>query len=225
MKLTQLPKRQQTSSKDITRTGLLTSILKSKVFLMRSLLHTKLASGKTVWLKAGQVPPPHRKSSAAATLHEGRMVEEEGRGDPGLCWLKMPYSSLTEVYGPPQRSAAPIWNLQGELLTDNEAIIRDDQNTLSSSLTGHHRLSPLLLKRSQQDPYIWNLTTHPRSIRWEKQLMSCNVANQQAPMAFRLMCLKQVVSCKYKKFTEFRCTCCEDGSLLQDLKDAGIVHP
>lgn len=35
---------------------------------------------------------------------------------------KLFYSSLKEVYGPPQRSAAPIRNLQGELLTDNEAI-------------------------------------------------------------------------------------------------------
>ncbi|KAL8601070.1 hypothetical protein ACOMHN_040771 [Nucella lapillus] len=37
---------------------------------------------------------------------------------------KLFYSSLREVYGPPQRSASPIRNLQGELLTDNEAINR-----------------------------------------------------------------------------------------------------
>ena len=35
---------------------------------------------------------------------------------------KLFYSNLKEVFGPPQRSAAPIRNLQGELLSQNEAI-------------------------------------------------------------------------------------------------------
>ena len=35
---------------------------------------------------------------------------------------KLFYSSLREVYGPPQRSAAPVRNSQGDILTDNEAI-------------------------------------------------------------------------------------------------------
>ena len=46
----------------------------------------------------------------------------EIQGDADSKNAKLFYSSLREVCGLPQRSAAPIRNLQGELLTDNEAI-------------------------------------------------------------------------------------------------------
>ena len=49
---------------------------------------------------------------------------EEIQGCVDLNNAKLFYSSLREVYRPPQRSAAPNQNLQGELLTDNEAINR-----------------------------------------------------------------------------------------------------
>ena len=47
---------------------------------------------------------------------------EEVQGYADSKNAKLFYSSLKELYGPSQRSAAPIRNLQGELPTDNEAI-------------------------------------------------------------------------------------------------------
>ena len=69
---------------------------------------------------------------------------------------KLFYSSLREVYKPPQRSAAPNQNLQGELLTDNEAINRRWVERLKHLLPGLHRLTAMLSKRSQEDHYTWN---------------------------------------------------------------------
>ena len=50
---------------------------------------------------------------------------EEIQGCADLKNAKLFYSSLREVYGPPQRSAALIRNPQGELITDNEAINKE----------------------------------------------------------------------------------------------------
>ena len=43
-------------------------------------------------------------------------------------------------------------------------------------------------------------------------------------MAFCLKCFKAGVQSLMQKFTEFLCTCWEDGCLPQDLEDARIVH-
>ena len=72
---------------------------------------------------------------------DGRMAEKKGIGDTDLCWLKyakMRYSSLRDIYGTLQRSAAPVRNLQGKILFDNEASIKYSQNTLNSSLIDFH---------------------------------------------------------------------------------------
>ncbi|KAL8578931.1 hypothetical protein ACOMHN_001893 [Nucella lapillus] len=62
---------------------------------------------------------------------------------------KLFYSSLREVYGPPQRSAAPIRNQQGELLTDNEAINRRWSEHFGQLLNRSSSIDPSVIEQIQ----------------------------------------------------------------------------
>ena len=77
--------------------------------------------------------------------------EEEIQGYADLKNAKLFYFRFREVCGPPQRNTTPVRNLQGELLTGNEAINKDCQNILSS-WSGHFK--QLLNRPSSIDPSV-----------------------------------------------------------------------
>ena len=70
---------------------------------------------------------------------------------------KLFYSNLKEVFGPPQRR-----NPQGELMRQ---LIRDGQNTLSSSSTSPQQLTPQPLTKYQHDQCKKNLMPHLQRMR------------------------------------------------------------
>ena len=68
---------------------------------------------------------------------------------------------MREVYGSQQRSAAPLRKLQGELLTDNEAINMRWSEHFQQLLNRSSSLDHNLVEEIPANPYIWSLVTHP----------------------------------------------------------------
>ena len=150
---------------------------------------------------------------------------QEIQGYADLKNTKLFYSSLRAVYGPPQRSASPIRNLQRELFTDNEAInkrwVKHFKQLLNrSSLTDPHVIEeiparPLHMERD--DP---SMEDEVREAIEELQYSNSAGPHSIPPELFKAGGLTLI-----QKFTEFLCTYWEDGCLPPDLKDARIVHP
>ena len=199
----------------------MTLILKFKVFLLRNTLHTRTGR-RTISLTQSGTSSIASEEKYRSGCAEGRMGEILAYAD--LQNTKLFYSSLREVYGLPQRCAAPIRNLQGEVLTDNEAI--------------HKRwadyFKQLLNKSSSFDPYV---TEEILLTSLHLELVDSPTENEQRESMDQLQSCKPAGPedippevCKaggqmlIQKFTEFLCTCWEDGCLSQDLNDAKAVR-
>ncbi|KAL8590537.1 hypothetical protein ACOMHN_010973 [Nucella lapillus] len=74
---------------------------------------------------------------------------------------KLFYSSLREVYGPPQRSAALIRNLQGELLIDNKAINQRWSEHFEQLLNRPSSIDPSVIEQIQSRPLHMELDDPP----------------------------------------------------------------
>ena len=137
---------------------------------------------------------------------------------------KLFYSSLREVYGPPQRSSAPVWNPQGELLTDNEAINKRWTEHFEQLLNRLSSIDPSVIDENPaRTPHMEldNPLTEDEVTEAIAELQSGKSAGSYGipPEVFKADSQPLI-----QKFTEFVCMCWEDGCLLQDLKDARIVH-
>ncbi|KAL8585003.1 hypothetical protein ACOMHN_043639 [Nucella lapillus] len=137
---------------------------------------------------------------------------------------KLLYSSLREVYGPPQRSAAPIRNLQGELLTDNEAINRRWSEHFEQLLSRPSSIAPSVIEQIQSRPLQMELDDPPTKDEVARAIAQLQCGKSAGPDGILPEVFKAGSQPLIQKFTEFLCMCWEDGCLPQDLKDARIVH-
>ena len=137
---------------------------------------------------------------------------------------KMFYSSIKNVYGPKQSSTAPIRNLEGELLTDKEAIDKRFSEHFEQLLNRPSAIDtdvineiPVRVVNNQLD----DLPTEQEVTKAIDELQSGKAAGPDGipPEVF-----KGGGPALVKSLTEFLCHCWNDGDLPQDLKDARIVH-
>ena len=137
---------------------------------------------------------------------------------------KMFYSSLREIYGPPQKSAAPIRNLQGELLTDNEAINKRWSEHFEQLLNRPSSIDPSVIETIPARPLDLELDDPPTELEVEKAITELQCGKAAGPDGIPPEVFKEGGMALTQKLTEFMCMCWEDGCLPQDLKDARIVH-
>ena len=127
------------------------------------------------------------------------------------------YFSLREVYGSPQRSAAPIWNLQGELLTDNSAMNKRwwehfKQLLNRSSSTYFHVIEEIPVR-----PLHMELDGPPTEDEVREAIDELQCGKSAGPDGIPPEVYKAGGQVLIQKFTEFLCTCWEDMFLPQDL--------
>ncbi|KAL8594800.1 hypothetical protein ACOMHN_047517 [Nucella lapillus] len=137
---------------------------------------------------------------------------------------KLFYSSLREVYGPPQRSAAPIRNLQGELLTDNEAINRRWSEHFEQLLNRPSSIDPSIIEQIQSRPLQMELDDPLTKDEVARAIAQLQCGKSAGPDGIPPEVFKAGSQLLIQKFTEFLYMCWEDGCLPQDLKNARIVH-
>ncbi|KAL8581920.1 hypothetical protein ACOMHN_010294 [Nucella lapillus] len=133
---------------------------------------------------------------------------------------KLFYSSLRDVYGPPQKSAAPIRNLQGELLTDNEAINRRWSEHFEQLLNRPSSIDPNVIEQIQSRPLQMELDDPPTNDGVARAIAQLQCGKSAGPDDIPPEVFKAGSQPLIQKFTAFLCMCC----LPQDLKDARIVH-
>ncbi|KAL8610626.1 hypothetical protein ACOMHN_006345 [Nucella lapillus] len=129
-----------------------------------------------------------------------------------------------KVYGPPQRSAASIWNLQGELLTDNEAINRRWSEKFEQLLNRPSSIDPSVIEQIPSRPLHMELDDPPTKDEVAGAIAQLQCAKSAGPDGIPPEVFKAGGQLLIHKFTEFLCMCWEDGCLPQDLKYARIVH-
>ncbi|KAL8578271.1 hypothetical protein ACOMHN_005662 [Nucella lapillus] len=137
---------------------------------------------------------------------------------------KLFYSSLREVYGPPQRSSAPIRNLQGELLTDNEAINRRWSEHFEQLLNRPSSIDPSVIEQIPSRPLHMELDDPPTKDEVAGAIAQLQCGKSAGPDGIPSEVFKAGSQPLIQKFTEFLCMCWEDGCLPQDMKNARIVH-
>ena len=137
---------------------------------------------------------------------------------------KMFYSSLREVYGPPQRSSAPVRNLQGELLTDNEAINKRWSEHFEQLLNRPSSVDPSAIEDIATRPLRLELDELPTQEEVVKAISELQCGKSAGPDGIPPEVFKAGGTSLIEKFTEFLGVCWDDGSLPQDMKDANIVH-
>ena len=137
---------------------------------------------------------------------------------------KLFYSSLREVYGPPQRSAAPVRNSQGDILTDNEAINKRWAEHFEQLLNRSSSVEPTAIEEIVTRPPCEELDDLPTEEEVEKAISELQCGKSAGPDGIPPEVFKTGGTSLIQKFTEFLCLCWEDGSLPRDLKDARIVH-
>ena len=83
---------------------------------------------------------------------------------------------------------------------------------VSSSSIGLHRLIPMVLKRSQQDPYIMELDDPPTEDEVREAIGELQCSKSTGPDVIPPEVGKAGGQTLIQKFTKFLCTCGEDGS-------------
>ena len=125
---------------------------------------------------------------------------------------------MRQVYGPPQRNAAPIRNLQGELLTDNEAINKRWPEHFKQLLNRPSSTDPNVIEEIPTRPLQIEIDDPPTEdeVREAVDELQCgnSAGSDGIPPEVPLI----------QTFTEFLCSCWEDGCLPPNLKVARIVH-
>ena len=137
---------------------------------------------------------------------------------------KMFYSSLKEVYGPKQLSTAPIKNLEGELLTDNEAIDKRFAEHFEQLLNRPSAINSEAISEIPARTVNNQLDDLPTEQEVTKAIDELQSGKAAGPDGIPPEVFKAGGPTLVKKLTEFLCLCWDDGSLPQDLKDARIVH-
>ena len=137
---------------------------------------------------------------------------------------KMFYSSIKNVYGPKQSSNVPIRNLEGDLLTDKEAINKRFSEHFEQLLNRPSSIDPNALNDIPPrtvNEQLDDLPTEEEVTKAIDELQSGKAAGSDGipPEVF-----KAGGPALVKSLTEFLCHCWDDGELPQDLKDARIVH-
>ena len=107
--------------------------------------------------------------------------EEEVQGYADSKNAKLFYSSLKEVYGPSQRSAAPIRNLQGELLTDNEAINKRWSEHFEQLLNRPSSIDPSVIKEIPERPLCTDLDDLPTENKVEEAIKELQCGKAAGP--------------------------------------------
>ena len=149
---------------------------------------------------------------------------EEVQGYADSKNAKLFYSSLKEVYGLSQRSAAPICNLQGELLTDNEAINKRWSEHFEQLLNRPSSIDPSVIEEIPERPLCTDLDDLPTENEVEEAIKELQCGKAAFPDGIPPEVFKTGGQLLVKKLTEFLCMCRKDGCLPQDLKDARIVR-
>ena len=134
------------------------------------------------------------------------------------------YSSIKKVYGPTQSGNAPIRNLEGDLLTDKEAIDKRFSEHFEQLLNRPSSIDPNAINDIPQrkiNEQLGVLPTEEEVIEAIDELQSDKAAGPDGipPEVFKVGGPALV-----KRLTEFLCHCWHDGEIPQDLKDARIVH-
>ena len=120
---------------------------------------------------------------------------EEFQGYADSKNAKLFYSSLKDVYGPSQRSAAPIRNLQGELLTDNEAINKRWSEHFEQLLNRPSSIDPSVIEEIPERPLCTELDDLPTENEVEEAIKELQCGKAADPMAFHPKYLKLAASC------------------------------
>jgi hypothetical protein len=137
---------------------------------------------------------------------------------------KLFYSSLREVYGPPKKGAVPIRNLQGELLTDNQAISKRWSEHFEQLLNRPSSVDPSAIEEIPLRTVRLELDSPPTEKEVADAISELQCGKSAGPDGIPPEVFKSGGNSLTHKFTEFLCMCWEDGCLPQDLKDARIVH-
>ncbi|XP_044182761.1 uncharacterized protein LOC122963391 [Acropora millepora] len=106
---------------------------------------------------------------------------EEVQGYADSKNAKLFYSSLKEVYGPSQRSAAPIRNLQGELLTDNEAINKRWSEHFEQLLDRPSSIDPSVIEELPERPLCTDLDDLPTENKVEEAIKELQCGKAAGP--------------------------------------------
>lgn len=137
---------------------------------------------------------------------------------------KLFHAALKEVYGPPQRCAAPMRNLHGELLTDNGAIDKRWAEHFEQLLNKASSIDPTAIEEIPIRPLHIELDDRPTEAEVKEAIDDLQCGKAAGPDGIPPEIFKTGGDTLIEKLTEFLCTCWEDGCLPQDLKDARIVH-
>ena len=106
---------------------------------------------------------------------------EEVQGYADSKNAKLFYSSLKEVYGPSQRSAAPIRNLQGELLTNNEAINKRWSEHFEQLLNRPSSIDPSVIEEIPERPLSTELDDLPTENEVEEAIKELQCGKAAGP--------------------------------------------
>ncbi|XP_074627031.1 uncharacterized protein LOC141885034 [Acropora palmata] len=139
----------------------------------------------------------------------------------GFCTVIFPKSV---VQGEDPRHTAPIRNLQGELLTDNEAINKRWSEHFEQLLNRPSSIDPSVIEEIPERPLCTDLDDLPTENEVEEAIKELQCGKAAGPDGIPPEVFKTGGQLLVKKLTEFLCMCWEDGCLPQDLKDARIVH-
>ncbi|KAL8584674.1 hypothetical protein ACOMHN_002403 [Nucella lapillus] len=153
--------------------------------------------------------------------------KKEGRRDPGLCRLKECQALLLQLEGGVRATTekrSPNQNLQGELLTDNEAINRRWSEHFEQLLNRPSSIDPSVIEQIQSRPLQMELDDPPTKDEVAGAIAYLQCGKSAGPDGIPPEVFKAGSQPLIQKFTEFLCMCWEDGCLPQDLKDARIVH-
>ncbi|KAL8584287.1 hypothetical protein ACOMHN_014706 [Nucella lapillus] len=163
-------------------------------FLIRSLLAEKYAAHKN-WLSV--IQSDSRRDKFHRLIRE---VQKQLRSMKYEWWIKdaeeiQGYadsknakffaSSLREVYGPPQRSTAPIRNLQGELLSDNEAINQRWSQHFEQLLNRPSSIDPSVIEQIPPRPLHMELDDPPTKDEVAGPIAELRCGKSAGPAVFK----------------------------------------
>ena len=107
---------------------------------------------------------------------------------------KLFYPSLAEVYGPPQRSAAQIRNLQVELLSDNESINKRWAEHFEQLLNRPSSIDPKVSEEIPARLLPMELDNPPTEDEVTEAIAELQSGKSAGSDGIRLKSLKQAVS-------------------------------
>ena len=112
---------------------------------------------------------------------------------------------------PPQRSAVPVRNLQGELLTDNEAINRRWSEHFNQLLNRPSAVDPAAIEEIEIRPTCLDLDEPPTEEEVEKAISELQCGKAAGPDGIPPEVFKTGGATLVQKFTEILGVCWDDG--------------